>query len=97
MTESPSIHSPIRPKRMGSRRKTAHAMFLNGSTLGEVIEATGLEDGTARLYLYEARRYHADRGIIPVRTPEGLGADVRADLMAYLDVCVKAFLDARGP
>ena len=38
-----------------SRRQRAHAMFLAGHTLDEVIAALDLKRNTASVYLFEAR------------------------------------------
>lgn len=44
-----------------SRRQQAHALFLAGSTLDEVIAKTGLKRATAGMYLWEARFIFAKR------------------------------------
>jgi hypothetical protein len=51
---SPTLHSN-KHKPLISRRKQAHAMFLRGKNLNEVMAALGLARKTAHCYLWEAR------------------------------------------
>ena len=47
-----------------SRRQRAHAMYLEGSTMAEVMTATGLRPATASMYLWEAQRKAKRQGLI---------------------------------
>jgi hypothetical protein len=46
---------------INSRRKRAHAMFLEGKNVDEVCEALGLKRSTASVYLFEARHIAAEK------------------------------------
>lgn len=59
---SPNIFNKNKPLGL-SKRQRAHAMFLAGSDLNEVIAALDLKRGTANSYLFEARCIHENAKI----------------------------------
>ena len=56
---SPTLYSN-KHKPLLSRRKQAHAMFLQGENLDAVMTQLDLKRATAHYYLYEARQMAAE-------------------------------------